>query len=117
MSYYVRVGLNVHNMPESMITELQAAIAENEELTYVFTDKPEAWLYYDIIMVESYELVNHGIDDDAKRWLSLRFPDALFEYNCRGEDDEEWREFWKDGKCATYSPTIIWPEFNPADLS
>ena len=116
MSYYVRVSLNVHDMPESMIPELKAAIAENEDLTCVFTDKPIAWLYYDLVMVESVNLANHGILDDAKWWLSLRFPDALFEYYCRGEDDKEWREFWKDGKCAKYSPTIIWPEFNPADL-
>ena len=41
-----------------------------------------------------------------------KFKDVLFELHCKGEEGEEYKQFYKNGKHALIEPIITWPEFH-----
>lgn len=55
--------------------------------------------------------------EDHMRKLSKVFPDALFTLTGHGEDEEDiWREFYKDGKMHRVKAEITFPKFNEKAL-
>ena len=46
-------------------------------------------------------------DEDMTR-LSMEFPDMLFMLDGKGEDDERWRTYYKNGKSQSVPVTIVY---------
>lgn len=49
--------------------------------------------------------------------LSVAFPDVLFTlWGCGQETDDQWKEYYLDGKCQLARTTITYPDFDKGKL-
>lgn len=61
--------------------------------------------------------VNWSIAVNELLDLSREFPEALIRVHySNGYVDDESCDYFQNGKMATYTPELVWPEFNPNDL-
>lgn len=63
---------------------------------------PTTWYHYRANMVQ----------------VSRHWPKVLFELHGDGEEkDDQWKEYFRQGKVQRIEPTITWPEFDETQLS
>lgn len=70
--------------------------------------------------------IHYGMEEPCK-WYDSRkdmikfskkkeFKKVLFHLECKGEEGEEYKVFYKNGKSCTIEPTIVWPDFDESML-
>ena len=117
MSNYCDVNMTVKHFPIDNIDDLTEFMYGNDEYDFAFAfNESQPEVYGEDICFFGMNPINRGIAWEDMEKLSEKFPDATFLLDSKDEFGEQWREYWRNGKMASYTPEIVWPEFDENDL-
>ena len=117
MSNYMHAYMTISHLPEEKWNAVQRWIYEEHDgdLRYAFAAGYTA--YDGVLHFDGVNDVNWSISLNELIDLSTEFPEALIEVDySNGYIEDESRDYFQNGKMATYTPEVTWPEFNPNDL-
>lgn len=120
MSFMCAECLTIHNVTKAEAAAIEEFMYSNRDSSFAWAFDMEGGWYNEkenAIYYSAINEVNYGLDRTGEvTELSRKFPGQLFEVNGSGEDGAQYREYYQNGKRAWYAPTLVWPEFDPADL-
>jgi len=96
MSYYTWHDLD-HDGKGEVTEKINQYIEEHEDLNDAVGKKQDNVKWYD--------------HDDDMLEMSRHFPDVTFILTGEGEETDYWKTKYKDGKMASVSGSIVYPDF------
>ena len=95
--------------PVNWSEQLKQELIDIQPKNFPNTDVVEQWLEYG----EETKWYDHKKDMTE---LSRRFPEILFKIHCRGEDSDEWINYFMNGKSTTCHGEVVFEEFDLKNL-
>lgn len=105
MGYYTKYSLETDK-------PIKITLEELENLTDYTWDKLSSNEFEIEEEVKWYDHDNHMIELSKEP----EYRNTLFTLYCKGEEGEEYKVYYKNGKSKSIAPVITWPEFNEEDL-
>lgn len=113
MGYYCNFAVSVIRKEESVTPEqLNACLTEvnesaKEAATYFDSDTPPFGMDYAVW--SNAKWYDRHTDLPA---ITAKYPGIVIQVDCVGEDGEQWRERYANGKVESHDAIITYPEFN-----
>lgn len=86
-------------------------LLEKADLLYIFDDR-DCDTYYPS---DSWKWYEHT--SDMKKISEELGNDVLLLLEGEGEENNDvWKEYYRNGKCALYRPKVVWEDFKEEDL-
>lgn len=109
MGYYTRYMINSPSI-EEWTDEVKKSLSEIQPSYFPKLSDVDDLLDY---MMDDSKWYDH--EEDMTK-LSIRHPTLLFELYGKGEDGEQWKKYFKNGKSFTTYATVTFEEFNEKKL-
>ena len=117
MSNYMHAYMTISNLPEKKWNAVQRWIYEEHDGDLIYAFSMGYTTHNGVLYFDGVNDVNWSISLNELIDLSTEFPEALIEVDySNGYTEDESRDYFQNGKMTTYTPEIVWPEFNPNDL-
>ena len=117
MSNYRHAYMTISNLPEYKWNAVQRWIYEEHDGDLIYAFSMGYTTHNGVLYFDGVNDVNWSISLNELIDLSTEFPEALIEVDySNGYTEDESRDYFQNGKMTTYTPEIVWPEFNPNDL-
>lgn len=97
MGYYTSHNMIVKNVKESEFESLKNALRECDLIGYVF-DSGSYNKHIEKAFFYEYDVQKWYDQEADMQEISKKFPKMVFEISCVGEDYDQWKNYYQNGK-------------------